>query len=82
MIKHLFLLINIKKTVNLKLINEHYTLVHNNKKTKVLMNGYQFKEEELIVFESQDDNYVTYDGCNKKVISKEEFESMDKFTHI
>ena len=71
-----------QKTVNLKLINEHYTLVHNNKKTKVLMNGYQFKEQELIIFENQDDNYITYDGCNKKVISNEEFESMDKFTHI
>ena len=51
-----------KKTVNLKLVNEHYTLIHNNQKAKVLLNScFHSKEQKLIIFEKQDDKYITND---------------------
>ena len=34
------------------------------------------------MFEKQDDKYITYDGYNKKVISKEEFKNQDKLTNV
>ena len=37
--------------VNLKLKDEHNTLIHNNQKRKVILNGFQSKEQNLIMFE-------------------------------
>jgi hypothetical protein len=71
-----------QKTVNLKLVNEHFTLVHNNQKTKVLLNGFQFKEQKLILFEKQDEMYITYDGNEKQVLDKETFSARDKLTNV
>ena len=70
-----------QKTVNLKIVNKHHTLIYNNQKTKVLLNGYQSKEQKLIMFEKHVGKYITCYGCNKKLLRKDEY-IIDKLTNV
>ena len=71
-----------QKTINLKFKDEHCTLVHNNQKTKVFLNGFQSKEQNLIMFEKQKDTFILYDGKTKTIVSNEEFKALDKLSNV